>query len=152
MRDAVSIPPLAGMHHVKIPVTDLARSREWYERVFHLQVEWEFPDENGTLRGLAGTIPGLGNSLLALRENRAAAEGARGFDLVGLGVDDRQAIEQWAAYLDTLGIPHSPVIDASDGWLLVFHDPDGIELHLYSWEQHGIDQTGRSGYGRRVHD
>ena len=27
-------PGLAGIHHVKIPVTDLSRSRDWYARVF----------------------------------------------------------------------------------------------------------------------
>lgn len=65
-------------------------------------------------------------------------------------ITDRTDAESWAAHLDTLGIPHSPVIEASIGWLLVFNDPDGLELHLYTWAEHGIDQYGRPGYGRRV--
>ncbi|HEX5406404.1 MAG TPA: hypothetical protein VFX16_29365 [Pseudonocardiaceae bacterium] len=51
---------------------------------------------------------------------------------------------------DGLGIPHSPVIEASIGWLLVFDDPDGLQLHLYSWTSHGIDRTGKFGYGQPV--
>ncbi|SFQ71151.1 hypothetical protein SAMN05421810_11426 [Amycolatopsis arida] len=46
--------------------------------------------------------------------------------------------------------PHSAVIEASLGWLLVFADPDGPELHLYTWAEHGLDQSHRPGYGRRV--
>jgi hypothetical protein len=49
-----------------------------------------------------------------------------------------------------LGVPHSPIIEASVGWLLVFNDPDGLELHLYSRAGHGIDHSGRPGYGRAI--
>ena len=49
-----------------------------------------------------------------------------------------------------LGIEHSPVIDATIGWIVVLNDPDGIELHLHSRQRHGIDQVGPSGYGRPV--
>jgi catechol 2,3-dioxygenase-like lactoylglutathione lyase family enzyme len=141
---------LSGIHHIKIPVTDLARSRAWYERVFGLRVTMEFPEEDGVVRGLGGDVPGLGDVGLALRLNPQAAQGCQGFDPVSFGVDDRSGIEAWASHLDSLGVGHSPVIDATKGWLLVFNDPDGLEIHLYSWAEHGIDQTGRPGYGRPV--
>ncbi|RZU72265.1 catechol 2,3-dioxygenase-like lactoylglutathione lyase family enzyme [Micromonospora kangleipakensis] len=139
---------LVGIHHIKIPVTDLARSAAWYERVFGFRATIEFPDPDGVVRGVAGPLPGLGETLVALRVNQQAAEGCRGFDPVSFGVQDRADIEAWASHLDSLGIRHSPVIDATVGWLLVFNDPDGLELHLYSWAKHGIDQTDRPGYGR----
>ncbi len=143
-------PKLAGIHHIKIPVSDLARSTRWYGDVFGLRVTMEFPEADGVVRGLGGDVDGLGPVGLALRENPTAAEGCRGFDPVSFGVDDRAGLAAWASHLDGLGIAHSPVIDASKGWLLVFHDPDGLELHLYSWAEHGIDQSGRPGYGRAV--
>ncbi|WP_199435522.1 VOC family protein [Qaidamihabitans albus] len=143
-------PPLAGVHHVKIPVTDLPRSVSWYERVFGFRTTFEFPDDDGVVRGVGGKVPGFGDTLVAFRENPAAAQGCKGFDPFGFAVRDRADIEAWAQYLDRLKIPRSPVIDASVGWLLVFNDPDGLELHLYSWEEHGIDQSGRTGYGRPV--
>jgi hypothetical protein len=36
-------------------------------------------------------------------------------------------------HLDLLGVAHSPIIEASVGWIISFHDPDGTELRLYSW-------------------
>src|SRR5579875_805310 len=35
-------PVLAGVHHLKLPVTDLARSREWYRSRLGYQVQMEF--------------------------------------------------------------------------------------------------------------
>jgi catechol 2,3-dioxygenase-like lactoylglutathione lyase family enzyme len=144
------MPELAGIHHLKIPVTDLARSVEWYGKVFGFKATWEFPDDDGVVRGVAGELPGLGDTQVAFRVNARAAAGCENFDPVSLGVRDKSDVEAWAAHLDELGIGHSPVIDASIGWLLVFDDPDGLQLHLYSWAGHGIDQAGRPGYGRRV--
>jgi catechol 2,3-dioxygenase-like lactoylglutathione lyase family enzyme len=143
-------PSLSGVHHVKIPVTDLARSADWYSRVFGLSVTIEFPDADGVVRGLGGEVPGLGDTLLTLRVNPKAAEGCQGFDPVSFAVGDHCDITAWAAHLDELGIAHSPVIEASVGWLLVFDDPDGLQLHLYSWAAHGIDHSDLPGYGRPV--
>ena len=142
------MPQLTGIHHVKFPVRDLAVSRAWYEQVFGFEVTIEFPDEHGVVRGLAGAVKGLGDVGLALRENPEVAEGIQGFDPISFGIEDKAAAEEWAAHLDGLGIPHSPVIDATIGWILVFHDPDGTEIHLYSFAAHGIDQSGRPGYGQ----
>jgi catechol 2,3-dioxygenase-like lactoylglutathione lyase family enzyme len=143
-------PVLSGIHHVKIPVTDLNRSIDWYGRVFGFTVTMEFPEADGVVRGVAGTVPGLGDTQLTLRVNPEAAHGCAGFDPVSFAVDGHAEIEAWAAHLDGLGIGHSPVIEASVGWLLVFDDPDGISLHVYSWAGHGIDQSDLRGYGRPV--
>ncbi|MPY99813.1 MAG: VOC family protein [Actinophytocola sp.] len=148
-RRGLSRPRLANIHHVKIPVTDLARSVDWYGRVFGYRTRWEFPDDDGVPQGVGGEVPGLG-CMLAFRVNRVAAGGCREFDPVGFGVRDREHIEEWAAHLDALGVRHSPVIEASLGWLLVLDDPDGLQLHLYTWTEHGIDQSHRPGYGRKV--
>jgi len=143
-------PVITGIHHVKFPVSDLAASRAWYERVLGFQVTLEFEDEDGVVRGVAGSVPGLGDAGLALRQNPEAAKGFAGFDPVSFGIADREAAEAWAARLDSLGIDHSPVIDATIGWIISFHDPDGTQIRLYSFAMHGIDQTGRPGYGRPV--
>ncbi len=141
-------PALDGLFGVKLPVTDLTRSLRWYQEVFGLEVYLEFPDDDGVVRGVACRAAGLGDTAIGLRENPAVARGIAGFDPVIWAVPDQAALEEWVTHLDTLGIAHSPVIDASIGWLLVFHDPDGLEIHLYTRTKHGIDQDGRSGYGR----
>ncbi|MEU7852409.1 VOC family protein [Nonomuraea sp. NPDC049141] len=143
-------PILSGIHHVKIPVSDLTRSVQWYGQVFGFAVTTEFPEADGTVLGVAGTVPGLGDTQLTLRVNRDAAQGCVGFDPVSFAVDDLADVHAWAAHLDTLGVAHSPVIEATVGWLLVFDDPDGISLHLYSWAGHGVDHSDRPGYGRAV--
>jgi hypothetical protein len=97
-----------------------------------------------------GEMPGLGDVTVAMPEHPQAAAGCRGFDPISFGVQDRSDLGAWASYLDTLGIRHSPVMEASFGWLLVLNDADGLELHLYTWAEHGIDQSARPGYGRRI--
>ena len=44
---------IVGIHHVKIPVSDLTKSRAWYERVFGFRGMWEYTADEGTVRGVA---------------------------------------------------------------------------------------------------
>ena len=44
------------------------------------------------------------------------------------------------------------VVEATIGWMVLFHDPDGLEIHLYSRNRGDLDNSGRSGYGRPVGD
>lgn len=146
----MTAPMLSGIHHVKIPVTDVQSAREWYERVFGFEVDIEFPDDDGVVRGVAGTVPGLGRAMVALREHPVAAAGCAGFDPVSFAVDEASDLEAWMEHLDSHGIEHSPLIEASIGWLLVFHGPDGLEIHLYTWASHGEDHSDKPGYGTAV--
>jgi catechol 2,3-dioxygenase-like lactoylglutathione lyase family enzyme len=143
------MPVLDGLFGIKIPVTDLTRSLEWYSSVFGLRPVLEFPDDDGVLRGVACEAPGLDGTLVALRQNPDVARGIAGFDPVLWGVTDRPAMEEWASHLDALGIRHSPIIEATVGWLVVFTDPDGLEHHLYTRTRHGAPQ-GVEGRGREA--
>ncbi|MGW6449306.1 VOC family protein [Lentzea sp. NPDC055074] len=140
---------ISGIRGVKIPVSDLRRSIEWYDRVFGYEVVWEFADEDGVVRGVSGWVSD-GAAGLSLRENPAKAKAIAGFDPVNWAVETRRDLGEWIAHLDGLGIEHSPEIEASIGWLLVFNDPDGLEIHMYTDEEHGVDHGARPGYGRRV--
>ena len=143
---------LAGIHHVKIPVTDLSRSLHWYRQVFGLRPTMEFRDADGVVRGFAAEVAGLSPTLVTFRVNPAAVEGNRGFDPVSFAVRTRDELAAWAAHLDGLDVRRSPLIEASIGWLLVFDDPDGLTLHLYTWSEHGLDQSHRPGYGTPITD
>jgi catechol 2,3-dioxygenase-like lactoylglutathione lyase family enzyme len=143
---------LAGIHHVKIPVTDLARSLRWYRQVFGLRPTIQFPEADGAVRGFSGEIPGLERTMVSFRVNPAAAEGCRGFDPVSFAVDSRDDLQAWVEHLDGLDVNHSPIVEASIGWLLIFDDPDGLTLHLYTWAEHGIDVSDRPGYGTPITD
>jgi catechol 2,3-dioxygenase-like lactoylglutathione lyase family enzyme len=142
-------PDLVCVRHLKLPVSELSRALRWYREVLGFQPELEFPDEQGVVRGVAGSVPGVPTGL-ALREDPETARGLSGFNPVSWGVADRADLDRWVDHLDRLGITHSPVIEASVGWLLVFEDPDGVEHHLYTMTTHGIDQSDRAGFGRPI--
>lgn len=145
------VPQLCGVSAVKLPVSSLASSRAWYDRVFGYTVELEFADDDGVVRGVSGHLTGVADTYLALREAAPAiVESLSGWNLVNWAVADRAQVEAWIGRLDGLGIGHSPLIDATVGWMVVLADPDGHELHLYSHQTHGLDQSGRTGYGRHV--
>lgn len=139
---------LCGVATVKLPVASLETSRAWYDRVFGYDVELEFPDDDDVVRGVGGHLAGVPGTFLALREAPEVARALGGWNLVNWAVADRDQVNAWVDRLDELGVAHSPPIDATIGWMLVLHDPDGHELHLYAHQRHGIDQVGRRGYGR----
>ena len=126
------MPDLSGFHHVKLPVADLGRSRDWYTSVLGLQVEIEFV-EDGVLHGLA-LADANGRLGLALRLDPVRAAALAGFDPVALQVPERGDVEAWRARLDDLGQPHGGVVTGHRGGsvLVGLHDPDGIEIRLYA--------------------
>jgi len=128
-------PRLAGVHHLKLPVSDLERSRAWYESRLGYAMEVEFV-EQGTLMGIGLAHPAGGPDLaLRLDPDRAAA--AAGFDYFAIGVPDRGSIEALAARLTALGEEHAGVHQATVGWILpLLHDPDGHEVRFYTIEHH----------------
>lgn len=129
---------LRGIHHVKIAVSDLERSVRFYADVLGARriTDADHVDDTGLLYACILDVPGLG-SLLELRLAPDRAWRARGFDPLTLAVDDRTALADWRAHLDTLGVEHSGEIVALRAWLTVFADPDDTRLRLYTLEEHG---------------
>src|SRR5690242_5887450 len=122
----MTAPRLDGIHHIKIPVTDLERSRSWYESRLGYQPTVEFV-EQGTLMGISMRHPN-GGPTLALRLNPERSDGIGDFDFFAIGVPDRVEIEALAQRLTDLGETHAGVHFATIGWILpMVHDPDGHE-------------------------
>lgn len=89
MTAEVALPAILGLHHVKVAVSDLPRSRAWYERVLAVQLAVEFRDEGDErIRGVA--YAPVGGFTLALRERGDVV--ATGFDPFAILVADRAAI------------------------------------------------------------
>jgi glyoxylase I family protein len=131
---------VTGYSHVRLTVTDLARSRRFYDQVFGFPVAYEVPaDADEQTRTqlwflFGGVIYALPDGqLLALRPVAAQGdvfdEDRVGLDHLSLRVDDVAAA---AAVLDQLGIPHGPMKDLGVARMLELRDPDGIALEL--WE------------------
>jgi hypothetical protein len=62
-----------------------------------------------------------------LRQNPDRAAALKDADPFALATT-RAELEAWIAHLDVLDIVHSPIIRASRGYALGFHDPDGIRI------------------------
>jgi catechol 2,3-dioxygenase-like lactoylglutathione lyase family enzyme len=128
------MPALSGFHHVKLPVGDVVRSRDWYRTVLGLVVDIEFV-EDGVLEGVALRDP-AGTLTLAARHDPQRAAALAGFDPIAVGVPTREDLEAWALRLDALDQAHGGIETGHQGWVLVgLHDPDGIEVRLYTIER-----------------
>lgn len=126
--------------HVRLTVTDIERSRAFYDDVFGLPIAAELPDgaDAATREELSwlfgGVVYQLGGSLLGLRPVGADGfdEDRTGLDHVGFTVGSRDDLDAAAQLLDGRGTRHDGVKDIGNAWILEFRDPDGIALELYA--------------------
>lgn len=125
---------MSGINHTAITVTDLDRSRAWYQEVFGMSALMEDTHPDGT-----GYFVLLGNPALSVlvglhahpaNQGEAFAESRTGLDHVGFTVSDHAELEAWAARLAELGVAHAPVNDQAGYSVVVFRDPDNIQLEF----------------------
>lgn len=129
--------------HVRLTVTDITRSRAFYDAVFGFEVAVEAPpaDADAALEEQLGFVFGgviyqFGGGLLGLRP--VAPEGDRydedrvGLDHLSFTVPSRADLDDAVTVLDGLGVAHGGVKDVGAGALLEFRDPDGVALELYA--------------------
>lgn len=131
-------PPIDGIHHLKVPVSDLDASLAFYERALGAEriPEADHFRPSGALFAVICRVPGLG-TLLELRLHPVRALLQRGFDPVTMLVPGVADLEEWGRHLDDLGVAHSPVLTGIQAWLMVVPDPDGTALRLYTRQTHG---------------
>jgi hypothetical protein len=84
------VPVLAYVHHLKLPVSDLTRSAEWYQSFYRLPVAAEFV-EQGTLMATRWRIPRAGRIWAAAGPG---PRGGRGFDY-SIGVPTGRRWTRW---------------------------------------------------------
>jgi catechol 2,3-dioxygenase-like lactoylglutathione lyase family enzyme len=122
----------SGFHHVKLPVSAVARSRDWYTGVLGFTTDIEFV-EDGVLMGVGLARAGMPGGI-ALRHDPDRAKALSGFDALALLVPTRDDVHAWKARLDEAGQPHGGIVTGHRGGTLLvgLHDPDGIEIRLYA--------------------
>ncbi|MGW3635888.1 VOC family protein [Streptomyces sp. NPDC005122] len=137
----MNTPTLNGIHHVKIAVSNLDTSLAWYERVLGAtrQPEFDHHSPDGAVNAYILGIPSL--PPVELRLAPITAAGNQGFDPLIFSVPGRADLEQWIHHLDTEGVDHSPELRGLLGWTLVFLDPDGLALRMYTEEVHEFDES-----------
>lgn len=132
-----------GYAHVRITVTDIARSRKFYDDVFGFPVAFEVPEgaDDATRDALGFLFGGLiyrlpDGQLLGLRPvarpGDAFSEDRVGLDHLALAVSGPDELVAAAAVLDGLGVAHEEIKDLGRAQILEFRDPDGVALELYA--------------------
>jgi glyoxylase I family protein len=139
----VALIETSGVHHIRLTVTDLARSRKFYAEVLGFEIAAESPgdpsdpavrEDPAQLYG--GVVFQTNGMLFGLRP---VAEGGDrfvservGLDHLSFTVPSRDLLVEARDTLDAHGIPHGEVIDLAGFGIAIlsFSDPDGVHLEL----------------------
>lgn len=135
----IEAPPLAGLHHVGITVTDLDRSLRWYAEMLGM-VQWmteEYP--GGRTAGLVrpGTTVHLGLDAHDRNGGEGFAPHRTGMDHLAFAIASRSELGAWHDHLTGRGVACSAVRDYPDPVphaLFTFTDPDGVALEMICLE------------------
>jgi catechol 2,3-dioxygenase-like lactoylglutathione lyase family enzyme len=132
------------LHHIALTVTSFERSLPWYEALFQIRFRNDAPHEGGVGKLLADDDWSL---VIVLHEHEANdggefSERVTGLDHVAFGVGSREDLERWTDRLEHLGVrkvaianrplTQSPIVDSPPWGILVFRDPDNIQLEFFS--------------------
>jgi len=131
------MPEIVSIHHIAITVSDLEVSVPWYEEVFGMPkiMEEQHPDGVGSyvLFSNADFSTMIGLHVHPANSKERFAETRNGLDHVSFRVADRRELEAWESRLSDLGVEHSPVNDQEMYSVVVFRDPDNIQLEFISF-------------------
>ena len=136
------------LHHLALTVTDLDASVRWYGSVFDVHPILDVPHPGGVGRILADADRNL---MIALHrhdtsDERVFTETSTGLDHAGFAVPSRDDLEAWQRHLEANGVvrsdtadkplTQSPIADEPYASVLVFRDPDNIQLELFAPVSH----------------
>ena len=134
--------PTGDIHHLRLTVTDLERSREFYTSLLGFEVVVESPPSDDpsaaeTFKILfGGVVMVRGNLLMGLRPMAPAGDrfdpDRVGLDHLSFSVPSRADLEQAARLFDEGGVTHGEITRLPGFGIdvLSFEDPDGIQLEL----------------------
>jgi glyoxylase I family protein len=138
--------PLArpgAIHHVRLTVTDIARSKDFYVRLLGAGPAVDFSDQAGDpevrsdpARIYGGCVFSVGDQLLGLRPVAEAGDRFRstrvGLDHLSLAVGSAEDLRAAADRLDAAGVEHGEVTELTGFGIAILsvQDPDDINLEL----------------------
>ena len=134
----------ARLHHLALTVSDVDASVPWYEAVFDLRFQVDVPHPGGVGKLLTDEA----NQLMIVLHRHDTNDGGlfgetvTGLDHASFVVPSRADLEDWQRHLEAQGVvradaadkplTQSPIVDEPYGSVLVFRDPDNIQLELFS--------------------
>ena len=132
------------LHHLALTVTDVEASLEWYEAVFSVRLQADVPHQGGVGKLLMDEQRQL---MIVLHhhdgnDGELFGETVTGLDHAGFMLPARSDLEAWQDHLESVGVvragtadkplTQSPIADEPYGSVLVFRDPDNIQLEFFS--------------------
>jgi catechol 2,3-dioxygenase-like lactoylglutathione lyase family enzyme len=128
------MPNITGLHHVSLPAADVARSSDWYERVFGFVPILMEEDEDAVTMIVLEHQSGV---LLCLRlaPGPIPAGSTTGGAAVSFLVNSKDDLIAWQLRLTELGVEHSGPRNAHLGWALDIAGPDGLRVQLHTREE-----------------
>ena len=134
--------PCGDIHHLRLTVTDVERSRQFYTGLLGFAVAAESPPPDDPSAAdvfkilFGGVVLIRGNVLMGLRP--MAPSGDRfdpdrvGLDHLSFSVASRDDLTQAERLFDEHGVPHGEItrLESFGIDVLPFTDPDGVQLEL----------------------
>ena len=137
-------PKITGFSHVDLSVTDLDASIAWYRELL------------GMTRLFGGRNDELGYDVTYLMEPHSGVvmgfeqhdanpgspfdERRVGLDHLSFNVESREDLDRWLARLDERDIPHSGITEEELWDVLVFRDPDNVQLEFIYVKPEAMEQ------------
>jgi catechol 2,3-dioxygenase-like lactoylglutathione lyase family enzyme len=133
------MPNITGVSHIELTVRDVDRSATWYEHVLGMQVLMAYSQHptTGVNARMVHIFHPATELVIGLMQHQPGAsddvfsEFRIGLDHLSFAVESRAELQAWAEHLEANGVEHSPVRDHAYGAVLVFRDPDNIQLELF---------------------
>lgn len=125
---------LLGLHHLSLTVSDLETSVAWYRDVLGLEVLGENEHDGGR----TVVMTQLATGIVILLQQHKAHEGTAfsefrpGLDHISLRAGSPDELQRWATHLDTLDVAYRDILQEDWGAVLVFRDPDRIQIEVFS--------------------
>ena len=130
------------IHHLRLTVTDVERSREFYRNLLGFDVAVDSPPADDPSAEAVyevlwgGCVMVRGSLLMGLRP--VAPQGDRfdenrvGLDHLSFSVGSRDELEQAVRLFDERGVPHGEIktLEGFGIYVLPFRDPDNIQVEL----------------------
>ncbi|PRX47512.1 glyoxylase I family protein [Prauserella shujinwangii] len=130
---------LACVHHLALTVTDVDRSVPWYVRVLDFEEIARREDPETGLRKVILRAPGDGFAVVLVQHEHAERppfdERHTGLDHVAFRVASRADLRQWEERLAEYGVIYTPAAPSRTmpgSEVVVFRDPDGIQLEVWA--------------------
>jgi catechol-2,3-dioxygenase len=130
---------MTGVSHIDLTVSDAERSAAWYVESLGLERILDPDSADLTFPGrVINLIAASGRVIISVVEHDRAEPGAFsefrvGLDHLALAVETRSDLEEWVEHFHRIGVAHSEIADMPYGSVLVFRDPDGIQLELFAY-------------------